>query len=372
MSERDLYDDVLDFYDTACPLKDRDGFKKALQLTVKSEDLEAYFLIPPAESITLAKLQKISNMPPDDLKRRLERLAAAALLLVFRRNGETTYERASSLIMAEQNVRKAESSAQRTLYAEFFNGYIEGDMDAMRTKTPHYRVLPAEQTIKEPAELRTVDIHMEVPNQTDVLPIDVVSEMIKQDDDLIGVAECGCRKAKHVLGKGCNKPLETCFVFNEYAQSLIETGYARKVDYHEAMEILKKCEERGLIHFVQNCEERIRSLCNCCPCCCTVLRSLGRGALIAGMPSRYAVAVDMGKLKNAENCISRCPVGAWSNVDGKISVNAKKCMGCGLCVICSPGAIKMVLREKNADIPKNYDALYLRHLQEIMSALENQ
>jgi Pyruvate/2-oxoacid:ferredoxin oxidoreductase delta subunit len=372
MSKKDLYDDALDFYEVACPLKDRDGFKKALQLTVTNEDLEVYFLIPPSGNISLDKLRKMSNMPSAELEMKLKRLASAALLLVYRKNDEITYERTSIVVMAEQHVRKAEASPQRTFYASYFDGQIEGDMDKMRTQTPHYRVLPAEETIKKSSQIRTVDVNVEVPNQTNVLPVDIISEMIKQDDALIGVAECFCRKTKQIVGKDCDKLLETCFVFNEFAQSLIETGYARKVDYDEAMAILKRCEDQGLVHLVQNCEEHIRSLCNCCSCCCTVLKSMARGTINAGTSSRYLVDVEMGKCNNCGICISRCLVGAWSSVGGKVAVDSARCIGCGLCVTTCPTAvIKMVPRENNAEIPKNFTSLLEKHMQEVMSALAN-
>ena len=261
---KDLYDDVLDFYDAACPLKDRDGFKTALQLTISHDDLEVYFLIPPAGSISLAELRKKSNLPAPVLEARLRNLAFAVLVLVYRLNDDTMYERASSIVMSEQQIRKSQESPQRTFYATFFDGYIEGDMDLMRTQTPHYRVLSAEATIKKESNLRTVEINVTVPDQTRVLPIDIISEMIRQEGGLIGVSQCGCRSAKRVLGTSCDNLLETCFVFNEYAQSLIETGYARKVEYDEAIDILRNCEAHGLVHFSQNCEDRIRSLCNCC------------------------------------------------------------------------------------------------------------
>ena len=99
-----------------------------------------------------------------------------------------------------------------------------------------------------------------IADPSGVLPIDVVSEMIRRDARLIGVAECYCRKTKRIVGQGCEHPLEACFVFNELAQTLIHNGLARQVEYDETMRIIWECEERGLVHNVDNCREEIRSL----------------------------------------------------------------------------------------------------------------
>ncbi|MEA3221999.1 MAG: 4Fe-4S binding protein [Thermodesulfobacteriota bacterium] len=372
MSKKDFYDVVLDFYELTGKMKNRDEFKKALQLTIAAEDLEVFSMLPLSGNISFTKLLKKSKIPLAELRTRLKRLAREALIMAYKtKDGLDAYERGNPVFMTEQQVRKKEDTPQRAFFAGFFNTLIEGELgDAMVTKTPYYRVLPAEPTIIKSSELRTIDINVEVPNPSGALPIDIITEMIKKDGALIGVADCFCRKARRLVGKGCDYPLETCFVFNELAQTLIENGFARKIDYDETIEILKNCESLGLVHNVDNCGGQIRSLCNCCPCCCVLLASVKRGETNADAPSRYVVDFDPEKCINCEACISRCPVNAWSIVKEEMVVDVARCIGCGLCVTtCPTGAGKMVLREKTTKIPKTLPKLYKKLGQEILFSL---
>jgi ferredoxin len=284
--------------------------------------------------------------------------------------GEYAYERGNVVFMTEQQVRKKEDSPQRTVFARFFDGLIEGDLGtSLLTKTPYYRVLAAEPSIAPSSPLRTIEMNADIENPAGALPIDIITEMVRKDSSLIGVADCFCRKARQLVGKGCGYPLECCFVFNEAAQTLIENGFARRIEFDEAVEILKHCEDLGLVHNVDNCEGEIRSLCNCCPCCCVVMKSVMRGETNAGAPSRYVVDFRTEKCTGCEACVARCPVGAWSVVDGHAVVDAGRCIGCGLCVTtCPEGAVRMVPREERRRIPKTLPKLQGKIVREVLFA----
>jgi len=362
MAQKDYYEDLCKFYEMMLgSIPDRDNFKEALQQTVTSEDIEIFFKIPLSGYIPFSKLLKKSKMPEEELRKRINNLASEGFVLEFKADNEDAYERGNPVFMSEQQVRKSQDSPQRRTYVKFFNTLIDGDTrgDALATKTPYYRVLPAEQTISVPSELRTIDIDVALPSPGEVLPIDIITEMIKKDGTLIGIADCFCRKTKRDVGEGCEYPLETCFAFNELAQSLIKYGYAREIDYEETIRILKDCEERGLVHNVDNCSKDIRSLCNCCPCCCIIMKSAINGETNAVAPSRFIVRFDAEKCENCDLCISRCPTGARVSGENRAEVDLEKCIGCGLCVTACPnGANTMVLREKPQKIPSSRDKLY--------------
>lgn len=361
MAERDYYEDLCSFYEfTLGEIPNRNELKEALRKTVAAEDLDVFFLLPLSGNITLTKLGKKAKVPPDELREKLKRLASEGLIMAYKTENDHAYERGNPVFMSEQQVRKKEETPQRTFFARFFNILIEGEAGStLPTKTPFYRVLPAEPAVTKSSELRTIDINVVVPDPRGVLPIDIITEMVKKDSALIGVAECFCRKTKKMVGEGCGHPLETCFVFNELAQTLIEHGFARKIEYDEVIDILKDCEARGLIHNVDNCEVQIQSLCNCCSCCCVLTRSIMRGATNTGAPSRYVVDFDPETCISCETCISRCPTGARSVVDEKVVVDTDRCIGCGLCVTtCPTGASKIVLREKTGKIPGSHAELY--------------
>lgn len=360
MMKKDYYEDLCKFYELMVgTIPDRDSFQEALIKTVAAEDLEIFFKIPTSGNILFSKLLKKSKIPDEEIRKRLENLASEGFILEYKTDKGDAYERGNPVFMSEQQVRKSQDSPQRRTYVKFFNALIDGELrEAVITKTPYYRVLTAEQAISTPSELRTIDIDVALPSPGEVLPIDIITEMIKKDGALIGVADCFCRRTKKDVGEGCEYPVETCFVFNELAQTLIKHGYAREIDYEKTILILKNCEEKGLVHNVDNCSKDIRSLCNCCPCCCILLKSVKKGVTNAEAPSRYIVQFEGEKCKNCGTCISRCPTDARVSTDDRVDVDLEKCIGCGLCVTtCPNGANRMVLREKPQKILSSWRKL---------------
>ncbi|MBM3142151.1 MAG: hypothetical protein FJ005_03740 [Chloroflexi bacterium] len=361
MTERDYYEELCDYYEVLVgEIPNRNELKEALQKTVITEDLEVFFLLPLAGNITLTELRTQAKLPPDKLHERLKRLASKGLIIAYKTEKDHAYEREHIIFMTEQQVRKGEEGPQRTFFARFFNTLIEGEGGfTVPTKTPFYRVLPAEPAITKSSALRTIDINIVVPDPRSILPIDIITEMVRKDGTLIGVAECFCRKTKKLVADDCGHPRETCFVFNKLAESLIEYGFARKIDYAEAIEILKDCEAHGLVHCVDNCEGQILSLCNCCSCSCILLRGVMRGQTNLSAPSRYVVSFDSEKCKSCKTCIARCPTDARFVVDEKVGVDADRCIGCGLCVTtCTTGSSKIVLRKETEKIYSSCPELY--------------
>jgi Pyruvate/2-oxoacid:ferredoxin oxidoreductase delta subunit len=362
---KDRYEDLCRFYEFMMgPLPWRDEFKRTLQDTVTEKDLELFFLLPLTGHIGRGKLLKKANMPAQELSAGLDRLASEGLIMAYTVGGETAYERGNPVFMTEQQVRKPEDTPRRAFYAQFFNAILNGEVSvAPPTRTPYYRVLPVEATLlgdrgAAEGERRLIPVDVEIPDPRAVLPIDVVSEMIR-DARLIGVADCYCRLTKRLVGEGCDYPLQTCLVFNKGAETLIEHGTARRIDYEEAMEIIRRSEELGLVHNVDNCEGEIGSVCNCCPCCSVLLTAWQRGLTNADSPSRYRVAFAEERCVLCQDCVSRCPTDARSVRDGRMAIDDRWCLGCGLCVTaCAQGANQMVLRERQAKLPRTGDDLY--------------
>ncbi len=235
---------------------------------------------------------------------------------------------------------------------------IEGGAANVPTKTPYYRVLPVEYTITGKDPLHEITVDMDVPDPRAILPIDIVSEMIKKQP-LMAVAECYCRKAKQILDKGCEHPLETCFYFNELAELQLNAGRARKVTVEEALVILKECADLGLVHNVSNSQGNIHSLCNCCACSCGVMKSILRGETNAGRSSRFVVAYAEESCIQCGVCATFCPTGALMFDNDRLSLEVEKCIGCGLCAAhCPENALRMIPREKNPRIPESVSEMF--------------
>ncbi len=360
--QKDLYEDLIRYYEFQIgSMPRRKEFKTALQKTFSEEDLRIFFQLPYlgfiSETKFLKKLAK-SGIPQESLKATLEKLIPKGLVDKFQKNGDWGYERAPVIVVLEMTVREEADTLFRQVTAEVMNDMIEGTAETIPTKTPYYRVLPVEPAIQSKSKSTVIEVNAVIPDPRQILPLDVISEMLKQVD-LIAISNCYCRSSKKIIGEACEHPLETCFYFDELAQMKLQTDYARQLTYEEAMQILYECEKQGLIHNVSNCEGKIQTLCNCCDCSCGVIKAWNRGMRNTTSPSRFVAAIDEERCTLKQTCIEACPVKALSLEDGKIRVNQEKCLGCGLCVsACPEGALHMIQREKLPKIFKDNDALY--------------
>lgn len=362
MKKVDLYEAVCRYQEFGTgTFPNRDDFIAALRQTVTPEELEIYFMVPPAGNITLDKVESQAakkHFSQEQLHGALKKLQKHGFLMTYQTPKGRAYERSHIIYLAEQNVRSQEDTPLRKAYARVFNDVIEGKIESKFTKTPSYRTVAVEAAVTPMPKTRSVAVNVPVPDPRAVLPLDVISKMVAAQS-LIGVAECSCRKTKKVLGSECEHPLETCFSFNDLAESLIEAGIARKLELDEALRILADCEAQGLVHNVDNCEDKLRSICNCCPHASILLRGISRGCINNMAASRFMSVVDQLKCAGIGSCIKTCPVHAIEAREGKAFIHQDKCIGCGQCVSrCASGAIKLIPKPKYAKIYATNKALW--------------
>ncbi|MCP4567213.1 MAG: hypothetical protein GY841_06510 [FCB group bacterium] len=126
------------------------------------------------------------------------------------------------------------------------------------------------------------------------------------------------------------------------------------------MAILNKAEETGLVHTVSNVIEGVGYVCNCCGCCCAILRGITDWGIDKSVAfANYFAEVDSDQCDNCGTCIERCQVDAIAEADDVSVVERVKCIGCGLCVTgCPSGAVKLYPKPENEIIqpPLNFAA----------------
>jgi Fe-S-cluster-containing hydrogenase component 2 len=362
MPQKDLYEDLIRYYEFQMgTMPRRQAFKDALKETFSEDDLRIFFQLPYLGFISKGKFLKKLNRKGIDIEKvdeAMTRLIPRGLVDKFPKKGEWGYERAPVIVVLEMAVRETKNTNFRTITAEVMNDMIEGAAESLPTKTPYYRVLPVEKTIEPDSRSTLIEIKADIPIPTQSLPLDVISEMMK-NVELIALSNCYCRSAKQIVGDPCDHPLETCFYFDELAQMKLQTDYARQVNYDEAMRILYESEIQGLVHNVSNCEGKIQTLCNCCECSCAVLKAWTRGMRNTTSPSRYLVHLDPRRCSLEKDCLDACPVNALEIQEDKLLVDETECLGCGLCIpACPTGALHLELREKPPKVYKNNDTLY--------------
>jgi Pyruvate/2-oxoacid:ferredoxin oxidoreductase delta subunit len=198
-----------------------------------------------------------------------------------------------------------------------------------------FRVLPVEEVIRG----------------TKILPYESASQILSAARR-IAVQRCACR----VRERRCDNPRETCISMDNLADYVISRNSGREISLEEALELLKKCEDLGLVHQTVN-SDTPDVICNCCSCCCSFLRSiLYYGQQAASAKSRFAPKFDREKCATCEDrvCVSRCVFGGISEKGGQLHIDYQRCWGCGLCAhACPQGAIRLEAIRKADHIPRD-------------------
>jgi len=123
-------------------------------------------------------------------------------------------------------------------------------------------------------QLRTIPIEQSIDYELYISSYDEFRSVIENIGEPIAVSECICRKGMALLGHPCEKTNlhESCFTFRTAAKVRIDQDLAREITKEEALEILKKNEEDGLVLQPSN-SQRPFVMCTCCGCCCDLLIS---------------------------------------------------------------------------------------------------
>ncbi len=196
--------------------------------------------------------------------------------------------------------------------------------------------------------MRTIPVNRSLDVSFPVAPHEDAREILKIQKKL-AVAECICRKQQGLVGKGCDRPREVCMVFGSHADYFVENGLARYITVDEGLEILDAAEKGGLVNQPFNVVNP-GGMCNCCGCCCGVLKALNRLPRPADMVcSNYHARVDEALCSGCGVCEDRCQMAAIELADDIARVDLDRCIGCGLCVTtCPTGAVTLAAVSEGA------------------------
>ena len=184
-------------------------------------------------------------------------------------------------------------------------------------------------------QLRVVPVRESLPAPMEIQPYDELRKIIGSRKTIV-VAECICRKKSGILGHPCSKPLENCFIFGALGEYYVENGLGRKISLEEALEILRKNEDAGLVPSPANAQ-RVGGLCSCCGCCCGMLKAIKMHPHPSSVvKSNYYARVDQDLCSGCGACLERCQMEAVYLDDDWAVIDLKRCVGCGLCVTTCP------------------------------------
>ena len=183
----------------------------------------------------------------------------------------------------------------------------------------------------------------------DAKPEENVVEMIKQAKHW-GVSTCSCRLPHWISDPGnhCQYSLETCLFLGDMALWGAEHGMCRTITCQEAIDIVYKSNEEGLVHTY----DPNHFICNCCSDCCVFhvgMRATGAKLL---HPSEFIAKIDEYTCGGCGLCMERCPVDAIEPGEHP-SVNLDKCLGCGVCFPTCPTESVSLVRYDRVENPIN-------------------
>lgn len=204
---------------------------------------------------------------------------------------------------------------------------------------------------------RVIPVGSSVESISNIHPYEEVKEFISQSE-YFALADCACR----VSVAKCDKPKDVCLVFDAGAKFLVEKGFGKEITRDEAFAVLDRSEEAGLVHMSGNTKSKTYFICNCCPCCCTIMRGLTQlRNPNAFYTSSYLAVLESSECISCSACINRCPMGAVKIDDESSVIDESMCIGCGLCVSsCPVSAISLAKRQVEPDIPATVQDMGIR------------
>jgi ferredoxin len=235
-----------------------------------------------------------------------------------------------------------------------------------------------------------------------ILPTQEILNLILRSNLRPTVSYCFCREHAKKMDKECSihAPVQTCLTLS-FPQAVEEIAVAEPkpemvAKQMEIYNLLKRCEQIGLVHQVIFYKQNSTYvICNCCPCCCEVLSlhfnqikerkyhenlvdkyntlkskkdlNSNESDLFSKLQKDLKIHIKGTKLEptpivvksafisetsHAENCIScgncekRCYFDARYISHGQLHFNAENCVGCGLCISTCPKEVITLKRRK--------------------------
>jgi len=344
------------------PIPVNDTLIKILKYFIMEDELDFITAFSDKKSQTMEQLKQSSGLSEEEINNKVKNLSRRGVifnqpnskgLMVFRllplvNVGTFEYTFMGKI---EKNERNREISLLfDKLFAEL-EQMVQTNYDAL---IPHLSTLPpVDRTVpifdnKPKNEKIKIVIDQEISAAADkIVPTKKVEELIQKFDE-IAVGHCFCRHHKDMSGTPCKQTneRENCFTFGKSARFTSEQGFSRMISKDEALVILKKAEDAGLVHkayhpnFDTSKDET--SICNCCRCCCA--NGVDNMIIPIANATNFLSVVNTDLCIGCGNCVKHCHTyAAYLTDDKKAGRKAELCIGCGVCAhLCPQNAISMI------------------------------
>ncbi len=353
------------------PVPVNDTLIKLLKFFIMEDEVDFIAAFNEKKSQTMEQLKLSSGLLEDEINRKVKDLAGRGVIFNQPNSKGIMVFRLLPLLNVgtfEYNfMGKLEKTERNKEIASLFNKLF-GDLQIMLQD--NYDAIipfllsapPVDRTIqvfenKPKNEPVKIIINKELEATRDrIVPSQKVEELIAKFDE-IALGHCFCRHYKDLEGSPCKQTSdrETCFTFGKSARFTSEQGFSRMITKDEALKVLKRAEEAGLVHkayhpnFDTSKDET--SICNCCRCCC----ANGVDNMIAPITNatNFISVVNDDLCIGCGKCVKECHTyAAYLNDDKKARRKEELCIGCGVCAhFCPQNAISMAEGERIVRIP---------------------
>ena len=160
--------------------------------------------------------------------------------------------------------------------------------------------------------MRVMPVMSAIENNTKTASYDEIATLI-ENATAISVGPCSCRRARRLMGEGCGHLEEDmCMYLNDNAITYSKTGAHRLISKEEAYEVLRRAEDNGLVHEINQTPgfEDTTAICNCCGCSCFALRIAEMFRAKNAIRSNYVARVDKEKCVACGQCVENCQTNA--------------------------------------------------------------
>lgn len=310
---------------------------KILEKIFTPEEAEMALKIRPIPETVEAIAERLDT-PVDEMQKILDNLVERGQIGSFKMFGQQMYMFFPFVI----GIYEFQLLRMDKELAEMFEEYAPLLIGTMGTYAPAAaRVVPVSTEIKQ-------DLH--VHRYEDMkLMLEEAKSFMEQ--------ECICRKEQALEGNECKHTRTACLAFSTEENAFERYAMGKVITKEEALKVMADAEEEGLVHNTYNVEQGQVFVCNCCSCCCGILRGVKEfNAPYLLAKSNFVAVIDQDTCEQCGVCADeRCPMDAIKEEDDNYEVIPERCIGCGVCApTCPTESISLEYRpESDQVLPPN-------------------
>ncbi|MFW6113393.1 MAG: ATP-binding protein, partial [Actinomycetota bacterium] len=338
MNQEDIYERLRKNIDASprMSMPASEEIMEILRIRFSPEEVKVAVHLPADyyQAATAAEIAESSGMDKGFVESQLESMLDKGSIFWLNVGGEDRYCLMPIFGFFEIPFADGKEDLETRRLAELWDKYFSGKgSDALSVSEYKWaRVLPA--------TTKTVMVEEDVGFQPEILTWENVKEYLRAAEEhgrKLALVKCSCR----VAFQNCDNPVDACIAVGSAAKYFLKRNKAlRELDTEQALEVLRRNVEAGLVLTTNNMQYGFDFICSCCTCCCGILRSMVEWKKMNVLersnflPERYE---DL--CTECQICVEKCQFDAW---DEDLVLQEDKCIGCGVCEVnCPEGAIVM-------------------------------